>query len=352
MLALRVNLHEICFMLDLIRLQNFRQFTDTTITPLNRINLFVGQNNSGKTALLEALYLLFADQAHLLHLPSAFRIAHNNDQDNYENYWKWLFKNQYIHNKFIINASNKTLEIDFSGQELNSSENLQLLTRAKTNRSTYPETIRCRINSNGVHLSNNSTKPFFKISAFNSFGLPATRAVNSAADVEEFNQLVLIKDGKKRLIDILKSIEPALTDLQYSKIGNQPFLYADVGLERFVPVSQMGQGFNRLLRIFADTLLGNSQILIIDEIENGIGFRGLHDVWQGLSTLAIKNNVQIFATTHSYECIQAAHDALSKQGTLSHFALHRLSRRGDNIAATTYDQETLEAALQAELEVR
>ncbi len=339
-------------MLDLIRLQNFRQFTDTTITPLNRINLFVGQNNSGKTALLEALYLLFADQAHLAHLPSAFRIAHNNDQDDYENYWKWLFKNQNIQSGFYIKVTGNKIEINLRGKQSSEYGGVVFFTKSRIDEVNEAEYIRGRVEFTGQLLQIKNLASLFKISAFNSFGLPATRAVNSAADVEEFNQLVLIKDGKKRLIDILKSIEPALTDLQYSKIGNQPFLYADVGLERFVPVSQMGQGFNRLLRIFADTLLGNSQILIIDEIENGIGFRGLHDVWQGLSTLAIKNNVQIFATTHSYECIQAAHDALSKQGTLSHFALHRLSRRGDNITATTYDQETLEAALQAELEVR
>lgn len=45
-------------MLESVRIRNFRVFRDLEIDRLARINLFAGHNNSGKTTLLEALFLL------------------------------------------------------------------------------------------------------------------------------------------------------------------------------------------------------------------------------------------------------------------------------------------------------
>lgn len=47
-------------MLEEIEIQNFRCFEETKISGFERVNLIGGKNNSGKTALLEALYLFNA----------------------------------------------------------------------------------------------------------------------------------------------------------------------------------------------------------------------------------------------------------------------------------------------------
>ena len=60
-------------MITSLKLENFRIFTGLEIAPLQRINLFAGANNTGKTGILEALYLLFGDDEQLRQLPSAFR---------------------------------------------------------------------------------------------------------------------------------------------------------------------------------------------------------------------------------------------------------------------------------------
>ena len=44
-------------MLDSLHIKNFRCFEDLTIPSLGRVNLIVGKNNSGKSTLLEAVYL-------------------------------------------------------------------------------------------------------------------------------------------------------------------------------------------------------------------------------------------------------------------------------------------------------
>jgi len=74
-------------------------------------------------------------------------------------------------------------------------------------------------------------------------------------------------------------------------------------------------------------------------------------VWRGLLHAAEQENVQVFATTHSYECIRAAHEAFSE--TLSYdFALHRLEEVKGEIKVTTYDKETLETSLASNFETR
>src|SRR5262245_40807907 len=44
-------------MIESIHIKNFRCFEDVELKNLTRVNIIVGQNASGKTALLEAIYL-------------------------------------------------------------------------------------------------------------------------------------------------------------------------------------------------------------------------------------------------------------------------------------------------------
>lgn len=77
-------------MLKSLYIQNFRQFRDLRIEPLKRINLIAGKNNSGKTGVLEALYLLFVQGDKIRDFPSAFRNRHSSEKDDFESFWMWL----------------------------------------------------------------------------------------------------------------------------------------------------------------------------------------------------------------------------------------------------------------------
>lgn len=75
------------------------------------------------------------------------------------------------------------------------------------------------------------------------------------------------------------------------------------------------------------------------------------EVWAAVGKAARECNAQIFATTHSSEFIAAAHKSFRDSGIYD-FRLHRLEHIEDSIKAITYDQETLEVALEIGLEVR
>jgi predicted ATP-dependent endonuclease of OLD family len=74
-------------------------------------------------------------------------------------------------------------------------------------------------------------------------------------------------------------------------------------------------------------------------------------VWTAIAQAARAADVQIFATTHSWECITAAHQAFSESDTYD-FRLHRLDRIGEDIRAVTLNQKMLDTAIQSGLEVR
>jgi len=87
---------------------------------------------------------------------------------------------------------------------------------------------------------------------------------------------------------------------------------------------------------------------MVDELENGLHHSVLPRVWLVLNEAAKQFNTQIFATTHSFECVRAAHNSLAGED----FRLHRLEESDDGNRCITYDPETIAAALEFNLEVR
>ena len=68
-------------------------------------------------------------------------------------------------------------------------------------------------------------------------------------------------------------------------------------------------------------------------------------VWQAIGKLARELDIQVFATTHSYEMIRAAYEAFSEDNKLEDFRYHRLSRsrKTGELRATTYNELDMEA---------
>jgi hypothetical protein len=77
----------------------------------------------------------------------------------------------------------------------------------------------------------------------------------------------------------------------------------------------------------------------------------MKDVWNAIAEASEVFSTQVFATTHSQECISAAHEAFSERSHYD-FRLHRLTRLNGKVRATTYDKESLEGALSIPMEVR
>ncbi len=95
-------------------------------------------------------------------------------------------------------------------------------------------------------------------------------------------------------------------------------------------------------------------MLLVDEIDNGLYHGAQTDLWRLLIEIAQRLNVQIFATTHSWDSVAAFQEALEQSQTDGEAVgqLFRLELRGGDIRAVTYSQDELAIAVRQAIEVR
>ena len=119
-----------------------------------------------------------------------------------------------------------------------------------------------------------------------------------------------------------------------------------------LPLHDLGGGVVRLYRLLLSFFTCSDGILLADEIENGIHYSGLNEVWIRVRQWMREWNVQLVATTHSAECIEAAMAAYSDAPEC--LAIHKLFMNAttENVEAVTFTGETIEGARDLDLEVR
>jgi hypothetical protein len=325
-------------MLTSLHIKNFRGFRDLELEPLKRVNLLTGQNNTGKTGVLEALALLLDDQTKGLrgNLPNLFRTAGG---DWIETYWKWLFFNKNQQNNIKIEA------VLDDGNPFG-----MILQGAQAPIDFHPEKFAPAGDMGGIPCF----LTFGKGHAGHKPAIFSTHPNNPVQDAIDYNRVIL-KRRKKEVEGLLRKIEPRLESVEALQTGqgqsSTPMIYADLGLSEMIPVTQLGQGFSRLLDIYSEIVAADARVLLIDEIENGLHYSILPVIWKGLFLAAKEFDVQIFATTHSWECIMAA-DAAARGGENYDLALIRLDRVAGDIKATVMDDKVLATAKELKWEMR
>jgi predicted ATP-dependent endonuclease of OLD family len=355
-----------------LHFQNFRGFTQLSISPLKQINLITGANNTGKTGILEGLFLLFNGNQQLWpiqSLPGIFRsslagMPNQFNQDDYTTFWESLFHDRQttMEPKIIANNNQNTSfvcmlkfhqgGIQILDEEIHNNQKeliptLQVVPIRPGQVQNQPQ-FTWTVNINGQVGVSGRANPFAQ-----EFIILSTRLEHPIQDADLFNQVSLLEGGEEKLLNLLKQIDPRLQKLRYAKAPrmSQPLVYAHFGMKNAISITQTGQGFSKLFSLFCRMLLSKAKIVFIDEIENGLYYETLPEIWKGIAALAHTEKIQIFATTHSRECILAAHETM-KATTDYNFALHRLQRVKGNIEAITHDKEMLEAAVKSGLEVR
>jgi ABC-type branched-subunit amino acid transport system ATPase component len=123
------------------------------------------------------------------------------------------------------------------------------------------------------------------------------------------------------------------------------------GLSGSVPLRSLGDGMNRLFGIALALVNAKNGFLLIDEIENGIHYSVQPDVWRLIFQTAEKLNVQVFATTHSWDCIKAFQEAAAENKEVKG-VLIRLAEKGGEIRVGEFDEQELGVAVEGRIEVR
>lgn len=353
-----------------VRVENFRGIPDLTVDDLARVNLFVGPNNAGKTSLLEALLLLqspgapdittVVNQARGLLEPFLGELAWNN-----------FFPGMKPDRTITLEGTDvqgiiHTLSISLTRPEI---ETVSPQSDGLPNRAGLAVTGIASMLAPSVILH-------FRYKADDA--QPVETQARLTGQIQEISRAELDRGGTAflpvgpslspqslatlftqvqdmgELDGVIDSLRPQLSGLRTLSLGfteGRPFIRAHIeGLDRPLPLQFLGGGTGRLAAILFVTLTIDGLVLI-DEIDTGIYYQNLLGAWQSVDAASARRNVQIFATTHSLECVRAA--LLAFEGAHeSALRIYRIEHSKGRIRAVGYDQQTAAASLEMGLEVR
>ena len=356
--------------------RNFRALADVALPDLGRVNLVVGPNNVGKTSLLEALWLLHGAGNPMLTLNLVAIRGFRFVPLTAELLWHGLF-----------HGLRPDVPISIEAVEADGTRHLLEMRLTKGMAVTFPQesnpkdldrfrqfadTGAARTETLEFHYQRSTSEgagetivssvtlgpgePEVRISAVPN--LPSgvfvsTRLGGSLAELA--SRFTAVQDAGQlpMLIRSLHVLEPRLDEMSlgYTLPEQQPHLRAHVGLARPIPLALLGGGTLRLTVMLLAVLTAGNGTILIDEIESGLYYRNLEQLWQALDVASAESGGQIMATTQSIECIQAAIRAFDGEHAEA-FRLHRLERRNGEIGVVTYPHSSALAAFELDLEVR
>jgi len=118
-----------------------------------------------------------------------------------------------------------------------------------------------------------------------------------------------------------------------------------------LPLGSLGNGMLRVLSIALALANAKDGMVLIDEVENGIHYTVQHELWNLIFRLARQLNIQVFATTHNWDCIEAFQKA-AEEDKQEEGMLIRLSLKKNEVGATLFSEEELHVATREGIEVR
>jgi AAA15 family ATPase/GTPase len=353
-------------------IRNFRLFKEFTIERLSRVNLFVGKNNSGKSCLLEALEV-YVHQANPLVLRDLV-IARKED-------WEYLSSQR--ETKFVSIEEHPFRYLFYgyhfpkpgsSGIEIGPATNeadrvhIRLCKDQGNNLSSMNQKIELELEAAQECFQINlfddpdfmrdpihSSVPFSKPSPYkyNLQKIPAQSLSDELAAT--LWDIINLTDFENEVISCLQMIEPRVKGVafvgdSYGERQRIPIVRLKDSAER-IPLKSMGDGMMRLFHISLSLVNARDGFLLIDEFENGIHWTVQPKLWEMLFRVAEKLNVQVFATTHSRDCVRGFYEVWSKQEDMGSF--HRLDPDPEmGVRSTSYTCEILSDALETGVEVR
>lgn len=354
-------------MYDRIFILNFRGLRDLSIENLGRVNLLVGANNVGKTSVLEALALL--------------RMHYN-----FYEIHQIAESRGYVHGQSDIGlfsgmfGEDERGQISVIGHDASSVEEVFLFDSFQSlNQSIPGSDYSCSLRgqSTGEQLVfryekrpggffGNHLEGVFRVGDW-----PAvpkrqeTGAHGNVAFVPGFVRLrtrdmpEFLTDARRHgrlnsLIDAIRTFDPTISDMAAAATqgGWSVDVYASrAGGNVVFPLSGLGTGTHRLWEMLISLPRASGGVALIDEVDAGIYADRLRDVWSSVGRLQRAENLQIFATTHSWECVEAALTAFDGEYSKD-FRLIRLERDGDDVRAITAEHHQVESAVALGFDVR
>ncbi|MUG98948.1 AAA family ATPase [Scytonema sp. UIC 10036] len=365
-------------MLSKLSIHNYRSFKDFQIDGLAQVNLIVGSNNSGKTSLLEAVYLLanqnnpqclleLLDNRGEIALLKGSTLSINGKLTPRSYQIKHIFPNHQLNFEQgidILSSNDRPLSLHIQLSPIT----LQAEPLEDISETDIPEyelhfiyqqhqPIRVPVLEDGLVETR-----FFKLAKSSRFSLvPTTQHCQFlTTDNIRFSKLAEIWDGitltpkEDEVVRALQIIEPDVERISFTsrQTSNSGIIIKLSKQNEPIPLGSMGDGMRRILTLAMSAVNVENGFLLVDEIDTGLYYEVQADMWRLILEIAKRLNIQVFATTHSWDCVRAFQEALNYVEDSDAGKLFRLDAKYGKIRAVEYVAEELNIAVQQNIEVR
>lgn len=366
----------------------FRGIDSLRVPRLKRVTLFVGKNGVGKTTLLEAVRIYASrgkasDLASILHKRGEISTAIDEDGDEVDSpnylalfYGRGIKKGQTISIGFSdlskqVKIEPKPLKFDDVGDLKGSSLDSLIYEKAWVLRVTSGQTgftipwIYSQGHTGNFRLFRHRTWRrllLFEDSDETSLSVRCVNLGPSLMSTQEIAQLweeIALTDNEEQAVEALKlvfgnSIERVAVvsrDATEFKRHRRDVRVRIGGLPSPVPLQSLGDGAVRFFGTGLALATSRNGFLTIDEAENGIHHSLHRDYWRMILQMARKNNVQVIATTHGWDCVSGFAQAVSEMND-AEGSLIRLEKSNGDLRAVAYPSDALLTAAAQGIEMR
>ena len=367
-------------MLRNLKLEKYRGFDEYELSNLSRVNLLVGKNDCGKTSILEAIHFLVsrgdpmvlaecarrrgegADVAPRSAAPSLAEVGSGSRQVG-PSVARFLFGHRF--------APGATLRVSGEGygcasvgvrlpDEADDADPsaFQLLTET----STLGTTFAIPVTENGYMV--NYRRHRFRGRWFDQASPPTVQFVTlDSLDGEAVREAwdTALKEGREteaidavRLLhEDVESIVFLTSDASRAESGRAGVLLGlgGNGRRERVPLGTHGDGMHRLLALSLGLVRASGGFLLIDEIDTALHWTVMDDMWRLVVETARKSSMQVFATTHSFDCIRGLSALVESRPDLAgEVSIHKIGRSIRK--AVDLDAKDVQVAVEQSIEVR
>lgn len=348
-----------------ITIKNFRGIDYLTIDDFSRVNVFLGQNNSGKTTMLEAIAMLMSMSNP--DVPQAINAVRA--RKPFSNFIdvQYFFNNLDVTTPPEVKAElsdgssrHLTLALSYVFDELADPKNepqqqmgaVKYVNTLEMNFEIAKGTTKqshkswLRVNPQGLVVNRKVADGYLenKRAWLTPSDLMTSNLANDLAELFKRNR-------KDSILTLLKLFDARINSIE---ILTDDIYIGFEGMSQMLSVSMMGDGLRRYLNIVASAANPLIDILLIDEIDNGLHYSVYKKLWQALFALAEASNKQIFVTTHSKETLGHLNKMLEEhveyQQELRIFTLEKTRLKGYQAYRLTYNG--LQEATANDIELR
>jgi hypothetical protein len=375
--------HHRADMLTSLHVAGFRDLADMAVERLARVNLFVGTNNSGKTSLLEAAEILLSEGSLRSVLAGPLRrgevVGSETARNNREVEVRHLFHGHRLteNTEFSIRGENGGPQRVIASLEPNDSSRSGFQDEEEgfvSDEDDLPQPgshlelylgkgddesdsgFQMPLNASGrIPLYDPEVRSHIASERDTGFNFVTTSGFNARQIGQMWDEVVLTAE-EKTVMQALQIIEPGIDRLAF--VGRETTTSCLIKLrdrDEPVPLGSMGEGIRRVLALAVGLARARRhtklRYLLVDEIDTGLHHSVMTGVWRMVVAVARRLDLQVFATTHSLDCLHALASLYEADASIrDEVLLHRIEKGCDR--TTVYTADELPVIREHRMEVR